>query len=638
MIKIKKQLTNIFVFFIAMISIFSFLIFGKENLLIGIGSISIAITMIGQNYKSNKIQTFITLSVIQLILGLGAYISGYSSIIATFVSLSISFSIYYIFSNETKASKSSAFMTLYVLLLYSPITIEQLPKRLIALIFSSLVIMCLYFILSRYNFKKITNSQIINTIDLINKQLDLIKEGQVIEEFNKNASILLKNIELNIYDSIEKNKKLSIEVYKKEVVVLLLKKINTSLNYIKESEIDETLFKNLKFVLDDIKLYILEKISDNELKERFIKYDSNYDIKSLNSDLKTYNYYNLRLAIKELYRQLDNEFIIQNLREKISLRLQLKTDIDILKNNFSMSSLRFNIAVKASILIATSIFIVNYFNIYEGKWIVLTLSILLLPYAEQSSKKALDRVIGTVIGAIIFGLIYKFIDENIILITIVFLISLYMNISVRKYDIRCIFITINAIMAVKMIYPSSVVFKLIEYRIVLILIAALLTWIIVNLVFPYKIKNDIANIIKHYIKFDNYIISLSTSEGIEYEEIEKINIKNNYLWSRVNFINKQLKNDDIEEFLKRQNDFFTNISLSILLGGGVDKQLRLIKKLKREAKSQIKSKSLYDSYKKIFYESNDDLEKAIIISFYRIYMDIKDISLLGENIIKKYIN
>lgn len=638
MIKIKKQLTNIFVFFIAMISIFSFLIFGKENLLIGIGSISIAITMIGQNYKSNKIQTFITLSVIQLILGLGAYISGYSSIIATFVSLSISFSIYYIFSNETKASKSSAFMTLYVLLLYSPITIEQLPKRLIALIFSSLVIMCLYFILSRYNFKKITNSQIINTIDLINKQLDLIKEGQVIEEFNKNASILLKNIELNIYDSIEKNKKLSIEVYKKEVVVLLLKKINTSLNYIKESEIDETLFKNLKFVLDDIKLYILEKISDNELKERFIKYDSNYDIKSLNSDLKTYNYYNLRLAIKELYRQLDNEFIIQNLREKISLRLQLKTDIDILKNNFSMSSLRFNIAVKASILIATSIFIVNYFNIYEGKWIVLTLSILLLPYAEQSSKKALDRVIGTVIGAIIFGLIYKFIDGNIILITIVFLISLYMNISVRKYDIRCIFITINAIMAVKMIYPSSVVFKLIEYRIVLILIAALLTWIIVNLIFPYKIKNDIANIIKHYIKFDNYIISLSTSEGIEYEEIEKINIKNNYLWSRVNFINKQLKNDDIEEFLKRQNDFFTNISLSILLGGGVDKQLRLIKKLKREAKSQIKSKSLYDSYKKIFYESNDDLEKAIIISFYRIYMDIKDITLLGENIIKKYIN
>ena len=64
------------------------------------------------------------------------------------------------------------------------------------------------------------------------------------------------------------------------------------------------------------------------------------------------------------------------------------------------------------------------------------------------------------------------------------------------------------------------------------------------------------------------------------EEIEKINIINNYLCSRVNFINKQFKNDDIEEFLKRQNDFFTNISLSILLGGGVDKQLRLIKKLK----------------------------------------------------------
>ncbi|CEQ25138.1 Uncharacterised protein [[Clostridium] sordellii] len=66
--------------------------------------------------------------------------------------------------------------------------------------------MCLYFILSRYNFKKITNNQIINTIDLINKQLNLIKEGQVIEELNKNVSILLKNVELNIYDSIKKTR------------------------------------------------------------------------------------------------------------------------------------------------------------------------------------------------------------------------------------------------------------------------------------------------------------------------------------------------------------------------------------------------------------------------------------------------
>ncbi|CEO14363.1 hypothetical protein [Paraclostridium sordellii] len=91
MIKIKKQLTNIFVFFIAMIAISSFLIFGKENLLIGIGSVSIAITMIGQNYKSNKIQTFINLSVIQLIFNIAVKAS---ILIATSIFIVNYFNIY----------------------------------------------------------------------------------------------------------------------------------------------------------------------------------------------------------------------------------------------------------------------------------------------------------------------------------------------------------------------------------------------------------------------------------------------------------------------------------------------------------------------------------------------------------------
>ncbi|MCU9811901.1 FUSC family protein, partial [Paraclostridium sp. AKS81] len=92
-----------------------------------------------------------------------------------------------------------------------------------------------------------------------------------------------------------------------------------------------------------------------------------------------------------------------------------------------MDSLRFNLAIKASILISIAVFIVDYFNIYEGKWVVYTLAVVLLPYAEESTKKSIDRAIGTILGAIVLGIIYKVINGNSTLMIFIFMISLYLN-------------------------------------------------------------------------------------------------------------------------------------------------------------------------------------------------------------------
>lgn len=631
----KKQLMNIAVFLIATIAIMSFYIFGKDNVLIGIGSITIAITMLRENHTNNIPSTFIKLSLAQVVIGCCAYIANYNSIYIVITTFVLSFSVYYIGSSEIKGSKSNAFMMLYILLLYAPVSIEQMPKRILALVFSAVVILFLYFVFTRYNFKKITDKKLNETIQLITTQLNLIKEDKPIEDENKDVNILLKNLELDLYDSIEKSNKIKKDIYNKQIIVILLKKINTGLNYIESNSYSEDLFRNLNYVLEDISSYILGDINLSELKNNFCKYDESTNIKNMDESIDKYNYYSLRIAIKELYNCLDNKQRIESIEKKTKIRKILKNDINRLTNNFSMESLRFNLAIKASILISIAVFVVDYFNIYEGKWVVYTLAVVLLPYAEDSTKKSIDRVIGTILGAIMLGIIYKLINGNQMLMIFIFMISLYLNISIKKYNIRCIFITMTAITAVKLIYPNTTIFMLLKYRVILILFASMSTVIITNLVFPYKINNDMKSTINSYINFNKEIFNFISLEGIGEIEIEKVIIKNNYYWMRLNFINNKLKEKNIEEFLKKQNDFFTNLSFSILLSGGIANEVELIKNLYKEFKATIyEDESLYEFYKAFFNSRKSDLEKSIMISLYRIYLDMREISFLGDSIIK----
>lgn len=631
----KKQLMNIAVFLIATIAIMSFYIFGKDNVLIGIGSITIAITMLRENHTNNIPSTFIKLSLAQVVIGCCAYIANYNSIYIVITTFVLSFSVYYIGSSEIKGSKSNAFMMLYILLLYAPVSIEQMPKRILALVFSAVVILFLYFVFTRYNFKKITDKKLNETIQLITTQLNLIKEDKPIEDENKDVNILLKNLELDLYDSIEKSNKIKKDIYNKQIIVILLKKINTGLNYIESNSYSEDLFRNLNYVLEDISSYILGDINLSELKNNFCKYDESTNIKNMDESIDKYNYYSLRIAIKELYNCLDNKQRIESIEKKTKIRKILKNDINRLTNNFSMESLRFNLAIKASILISIAVFVVDYFNIYEGKWVVYTLAVVLLPYAEDSTKKSIDRVIGTILGAIMLGIIYKLINGNQMLMIFIFMISLYLNISIKKYNIRCIFITMTAITAVKLIYPNTTIFMLLKYRVILILFASMSTVIITNLVFPYKINNDMKSTINSYINFNKEIFNFISLEGIGEIEIEKVIIKNNYYWMRLNFINNKLKEENIEEFLKKQNDFFTNLSFSILLSGGIENEVELIKNLYKELKATIyEDESLYEFYKAFFNSRKSDLEKSIMISLYRIYLDMREISFLGDSIIK----
>lgn len=89
------------------------------------------------------------------------------------------------------------------------------------------------------------------------------------------------------------------------------------MNYIESNSYSEDLFRNLNYVLEDISSYILGDINLSELKNNFCKYDESTNIKNMDESIDKYNYYSLRIAIKELYNCLDNKQRIESIEKKL---------------------------------------------------------------------------------------------------------------------------------------------------------------------------------------------------------------------------------------------------------------------------------------------------------------------------------
>ncbi|CAH2213452.1 FUSC family protein [Tepidibacter aestuarii] len=633
--KNNATLIRLKMFLIALVAIFIFCIFGSNNLIVGVMAVTTASTMFGEDYTADIATTTILLAILEVLIGVFAYMAGVNPFLGLACTFFISFIIYYLFSYDAKPSKSLGFMLTYLMLLYFPVPLNNMPLRLIALAFSGIVIMLLYCTLSKYNFNAVVNKEIINIIDLIKEEIDLILTNETINDRNKYVNIRLKNIELKIYERMESSKNDLESVYIKDIIIVLLKKITTILTMAKRKESNIVILENIAKLLGDIKLYILNEDSLEKLKNNLKNYYNTLDTDKIANNIDTYNYYNLKSSIEEIYKSIEDMDDIKSLyiNERIKLLKLIKEILYGLKNNIKMTSLRFNIAIKASILISLSVFIVNYFHIYRGQWVVYTIAILLFPNAEFNKKRAKDRVIGTIIGCILFSIINLIINGNVVLMIILLIISAYHAAFVVPYNIRSIFITFNALLGVGIMYPNNIGFLLPEYRILFTLIGAIVTAIIMSIFFPFKLKDDTKNTIIDYIDLNQSILNELEKDNINKNKLEIMLLTDNYFWRRINYNNKELKCNYIESLLSEQNNFITDISFLLKASNYLDNYSTFVNSIAKIFNTNINAQNFDEKAKETFNSLNSDTEKLIVINMYKIYSDVKNINLLGQKII-----
>lgn len=489
-------------------------IFGVENTIIGLIIAMASYAFLRLDLTSYPIYKSMIFLILNLFLAISAYISAINPFVGLIINFLILFTVSFIYTTEFKNVISYIFLLLYVYMWEYPISLDELPRRLVAMGVGVFIIIGIHILFNRRNFKKNSNSIIIRSIRNIQKEICHIinksymeKENIYIDSELRKLLILIEGRNNNKF--IENNKD---DIYFN--IVLILERINSIINKVgkvnnKSKDVIDYL-NSLNHDLENITLFLERKVDCiNEEKDGLNKSST-----INNWTKKEYAFLGeCTELIRLLEKNINNlyEYNKKKSRKRIKVKFNLK-ELLIGNSSLKMKNLRVAYSLKLAIAVSLIMFIVDLFKIPQGRWIVTSVYVVIQPYEEETLTKAIKRFKGTIIGVIIYISIFTFFP-HIIPLELLLLILMFLYFVQKDYEKK---VVCTALMTLSLGLSRSTVGSLAFYRFFFVIIGIVIALMVNKLIFPQSVKNSIYDLKERYLELTNKL--LCELKSILYEE------------------------------------------------------------------------------------------------------------------------
>ncbi|WP_283703960.1 FUSC family protein [Clostridium perfringens] len=489
-------------------------IFGVENTIIGLIIAMASYAFLRLDLTSYPIYKSMIFLILNLFLAISAYISAINPFVGLTINFLILFTVSFIYTTEFKNVISYIFLLLYVYMWEYPISLDELPRRLLAMGVGVFIIIGIHILFNRRNFKKNSNNIIIRSIRNIQKEICHIinesykeKENIYIDSELRKLLVLIEGRNNNKFIGNNKD-----DIYFN--IVLILERINSIINKVgkvnnKSKDVIDYL-NSLNHDLENITLFLERKVE-------FINEEKDGLSKGFTINNWTEKEYAFLEECTELIRLLEKN--INNLHEyrkkKSGKRIKVKFNLkELLIGNSSLKVKHLRVAYSLKLAIAVSVimFIVDLFKIPQGRWIVTSVYVVIQPYEEETLTKAIKRFKGTIIGVIIYISIFTFFP-HIIPLELLLLILMFFYFFQKDYDKK---VVCTALMTLSLGLSRSTVGYLAFYRFLFVIIGIVIALGINKLIFPQSIKNSIYDLKERYLELTNKL--LCELKSILYED------------------------------------------------------------------------------------------------------------------------
>ncbi|EOU1682967.1 FUSC family protein [Clostridium perfringens] len=479
-------------------------IFGVENTIIGLIIAMASYAFLRLDLTSYPIYKSMIFLILNLFLAISAYISSINPFIGLIINFLILFTVSFIYTTEFKNVISYIFLLLYVYMWEYPISLDELPRRLVAMGVGVFIIIGIHILFNRRNFKKNSNNIIIRAIGNIQKEISHIinesymeKENIYIDSELRKLLILIKGRNNNKFIGNNKD-----DIYFN--IVLILERINSIINKVgkvnSKSKVVIEYLNSLNHDLENITLFLEGKVEYiNEEKDDLGK-------ESMINSLAEKEYAFLGECtelIMLLEKNINNLYEYNNKkpRKRIKVKINLK-ELLIGNSSLKMKHLRVAYSLKLAIAVSLIMFIVDLFKIPQGRWIVTSVYVVIQPYEEETLTKAIKRFKGTIIGVIIYISIFTFFP-HIIPLELLLLILMFLYFVQKDYDKK---VVCTALMTLSFGLSRSTVGSLAFYRFLFVIIGIGIALGVNKLIFPQSIKNSIYDLKERYLELTNKLL------------------------------------------------------------------------------------------------------------------------------------
>lgn len=479
--------TLIFIFVVLLVSLFKS-IFKPENSLIGVTTVVLMLVLLQTDLTLNPIKNLLNLIVLNLAFGLSAFLVSQNVLLGLILNFSIMLFIGYYFSYELKKPVNMMVGLHYMLMIVSPISLSQLPLRLLSLVAGAFMIMGVQLLTNKNKLTKSRNSMFNKIVDDLLIKIDLLKSQSDTKNVDTSLSLNITNLKSLIFESGKSESHFTECGVNTLNILSCLEKINSILSNVKNKSYSSQILDDIFTVVNDIKNDKFDiNITDLEYKYNelnlcsldIVDIETVYDfidvVKTLSVELKIYK------------NTTNNQKNIQN---ELSIPQEFK-ELHVQKNLMNLKSPRFAYGIRLGLFVSLTFFIVKFFNIEYGEWAVYTVFALSQPHSEYTIRKSKKRIIGTIMGSIVMAILFNIVTDPG-LRTVMLVLAGYLMSYVSDYRNLVAFVTVSAVASAALYVPNPNF--IIINRIVFVVIGIAISLVANKFVFSRKLLDEENNL------------------------------------------------------------------------------------------------------------------------------------------------
>ena len=538
--------TLIFIFVILFVTGFE-AVFGQQNVLIGVTTVVALLMYLERDFAASPWKSLMIILAVNLSQGLFgqlALINPWIGLPVNFISM---FMVGYFFTSNVKGPIHIAVGLQYLFILTNPVTFEEFPLRLGSLVAGALIIMLVQWVFNRRKLSKRGNHYFVQVCSHLQEKLSRLRENQPDQTLDSAILSDINEFRKVIYFRKIKGYYLTHEGRVRLKISVCLEKLHLMLNRKTASNYQEVVLDALDFELRQMKDYVTKgtSLSDdslNSLKKALNEHESAYIVEII-STLKL-----LRELLMYLHTSEPSE--LNKIEDVVEIPKGYRNIYQFLKD-MNRHSARFTYALRLGITIAATAFIIDYFDINEGRWILFTIFSVTQPYYETAKYRFKERVIGTLMGAAIFVLLFSIFHETTIRSFLVLLVG-YLNGYAVKYRNVVLTVTISALGTAALTGdPTTLSMR----RIMLVLIGIGIGMLANRLLLPHTLEKGTRDLMKSYQQASKKLlheVSAYLNQRKNAHTINHLFAVSALLEERILSNNQMLHLEDIADFLLAQ--------------------------------------------------------------------------------------
>lgn len=480
-------------------------LFGSEN-----GSVGMLIGMTTYSLLKVDLTLYLRYKVVALsglavYLGIMAYLANINPWLGLLINSITFFSVCFIYVADFQNSISYLFLLIYIFMWANPVPTGRLGVRIIALLVGVGIIFAVQSLVNKGSFHKQFKEKLLMSMDYLELEIQDILQGKYV--YKDYMQIKIKLYE--VFGGMIKRKRVVYSVQEKLYfqIGMGIEGITHTINQMHSlsKPIYRDYLESILELVGQIQSWLRGQSDKNTLIAQLRRVNGKYE-KLNHEDERIYSCHKMLEGIVqslEKHSESTHEKITMcGIWEKMKEAFVLTFDPRIL----SRESLRISYALRVAVTVATCMWLVDYFNIPYGRWLVTTSYVVIQPYIEDTRNKSKQRLYGTVLGTIAYLMVSLFIPYEIpmmLLIALLFTGYYY----VIDYEKKVIFMSM---IGLSVVMGSEKLLILSLDRVFFGIMGVVVVAVVGHFVLPYSMKKAFPERLSKY----QYLISLF-EEGLE---------------------------------------------------------------------------------------------------------------------------